>query len=274
MIFFEYWDKGYENFPYNYKINWEHNLKIINKMGLKYIFLDDKNIKKYIPIHKNFKYLYPAHKADYVRIYFCHLYGGIYIDCDCIIINEFHYLLKKLLKYDVILFADNNYNKNIDYMNGIVIMKKNKRFGDYFIKIMNNKLNTINEKYNYIKLWSFIGADIIGHIIYNKKIFNNEIFFMKEYFDKKKPKSALYFDWFITSKNNKENKKILYKKLFFKNENEAKEKAIELKRVYKNRYFLLTNRIHNFFDVDDIYFSKKSIIYHLMKQSLQIHKKG
>lgn len=270
MIFFQYWDKGFENMPDNYKINWNHNIKIIKKMNLKYIFLDDKNIVKYIPIHKNFKYLIPAHKADYIRVFFPYLYGGIYIDSDCIIINDFSSLLKKLNnKYNVILFADHNYYGKIDYMNGILIMKKKTKFCEYFIKIINKKLNKINNyNYDFIKIWCFIGAEIINNIVYKVKIFNDQILFINRELLKNEHSSSMYFDWFYTSKNNKKNKNILYKKLFFKNEKEACKKALLLKKTYQNKYFLLTNRLHNFFKIDDIYYSKKSIIYHLMKQSL------
>jgi hypothetical protein len=48
------------------------------------IFITDDNLKDYIletePIHPAYEYLSETHKADYLRTYFMHFYGGGYCD--------------------------------------------------------------------------------------------------------------------------------------------------------------------------------------------------
>lgn len=47
-------------------------------------FIDNNTIKKYIldsyPLHEAYQYLSEVHKADYLRMYFMHFYGGGYTD--------------------------------------------------------------------------------------------------------------------------------------------------------------------------------------------------
>ena len=57
---------------------------IKKNIGIKVILITPKNLKKYIvkghPIHKAYPYLSLVHKADYLRTYFMHFYGGGYTD--------------------------------------------------------------------------------------------------------------------------------------------------------------------------------------------------
>jgi hypothetical protein len=52
--------------------------------GLNIIFISPENLDKYIlpnhPLHSSYKYLSETHKADYLRTYFMHFYGGAYSD--------------------------------------------------------------------------------------------------------------------------------------------------------------------------------------------------
>lgn len=59
------------------------NLELIKKnIGLKVIFVTEKNIQQYLKwkVHPAVKYLSGIHKADYFRIYFLLHYGGAYTD--------------------------------------------------------------------------------------------------------------------------------------------------------------------------------------------------
>jgi hypothetical protein len=57
---------------------------LFNTEDIKVKFLSGDNISSYIldgqPLHKAYQYLHPTHKADYLRVYFMHFYGGGYAD--------------------------------------------------------------------------------------------------------------------------------------------------------------------------------------------------
>ncbi len=59
-------------------------LKLIKKTGVKIKLITPNNLHKYIlkdfPLHPAYQYLSLVHKADYLRTYFMHHYGGGYSD--------------------------------------------------------------------------------------------------------------------------------------------------------------------------------------------------
>lgn len=58
------------------------NLESLKNTGLEVILITPDNLDKYIkePLHEGFQYLSETHKADYLRTYFMHFYGGGYAD--------------------------------------------------------------------------------------------------------------------------------------------------------------------------------------------------
>lgn len=58
------------------------SLASLKQTELDIILITDKNLNDYIvePLHPGYKYLIPQHKADYLRCYFMHFYGGAYAD--------------------------------------------------------------------------------------------------------------------------------------------------------------------------------------------------
>ena len=59
-------------------------LESLLKTDLKVILIDDKNLSSWVldhaPLHRAYEYLSSVHKADYLRCYFMHYYGGAYCD--------------------------------------------------------------------------------------------------------------------------------------------------------------------------------------------------
>lgn len=54
--------------------------KIKQEAEMQVIFLDQNNIKLWGSFHPAYEYLSAVHKADYLRCYFMHHYGGVYTD--------------------------------------------------------------------------------------------------------------------------------------------------------------------------------------------------
>jgi hypothetical protein len=65
-------------------------LKSMENSGLNVVFIDSNNIQKWIlpdhPLNPAYEYLCAIHRADYLRVYFMHHYGGGY--CDIKYINK------------------------------------------------------------------------------------------------------------------------------------------------------------------------------------------
>ena len=57
-------------------------LNTIKNTNLNVILITPDNLNEYInePLHEGYKYLSEVHKADYLRTYFMHFYGGGYTD--------------------------------------------------------------------------------------------------------------------------------------------------------------------------------------------------
>lgn len=58
------------------------NLESLKNTELEVILITPDNLNKYIkePLHEGYEYLSETHKADYLRTYFMHFYGGGYAD--------------------------------------------------------------------------------------------------------------------------------------------------------------------------------------------------
>ena len=59
-------------------------LSSLSNTGLEVIFVNQDNLSNWIlknaPLHTSYEYLSSVHKADYLRCYFMHHYGGAYSD--------------------------------------------------------------------------------------------------------------------------------------------------------------------------------------------------
>lgn len=61
----------------------ERNLQLLkDKTDMEVVLINEDNLNDYLvePLHKIFPHLIPQHKADYLRCYFMHFYGGGYSD--------------------------------------------------------------------------------------------------------------------------------------------------------------------------------------------------
>ena len=81
-------------------LNRKKALDSINISGLKVEFINQSNlndwVKKDYPLHESYEYLSFIHRADYLRVYFMHHYGGGYTDIKFIHdswINSWEYLM-------------------------------------------------------------------------------------------------------------------------------------------------------------------------------------
>ena len=133
-----------------------------------YTLITEKNLDKYIlksyPLHEAYKYLSETHKADYLRTYFMHFYGGGYTDIKrqtgswC---NSFHKLLENKNMYaigyteigpnGVSGINDNYYRQYWEELigNGCYIFRPNtpftKKWYDNMISILDQNLSELKE---------------------------------------------------------------------------------------------------------------------------------
>jgi hypothetical protein len=139
------WIQGYENIPPDYIKNIEHNKTILND----YIFNcwdDDKIIDLLINQLQEYPNIYNAYKeskiyaqkADIARYCIIYLYGGIYLDTDCICYKK----LDIFLKYNFFCAYDGSVFVKPKIINGVFGSIKK---GNIMLSLMNN-LQKINIK--------------------------------------------------------------------------------------------------------------------------------
>jgi len=175
-----YWDK--DRMP-----DLLENIKKYNApslAGWKVNYLNDDNLKQYIDASqfpKNYTKLIQAHKADWIRLYLLHQYGGCWLDIS-IIINDSKVLNKIYKKslvhnYDITLFQTQLENKTFTHPSGAKIPLV---LDNWFILA---PLNSI-----IIKLWleEFTDAIQIGFLKYKQKVQKMGTDISKIHFNNKK----------------------------------------------------------------------------------------
>jgi len=71
--------------------------------GLPVVLVTPDNLLEYVPDpHPAYPFLHLAHRADYLRCYLLHNYGGIYLDCDTICLQSLAPLFDELKTCDAV----------------------------------------------------------------------------------------------------------------------------------------------------------------------------
>ena len=170
-IFYQSWDSELPSFILKKNLSHiptdiEYKLFSITEMQN---YLEKNWGTKFVELFKSYKKI--AHRVDLWR--YCILYqkGGIYMDADCILLNDIDFMISK---YQMVFVTNNRGLKNI--FNGFLMtvpknpifkkiikfmLKTGTQFNDYYFNC--NKLYTIIDKY--------ININLSQHI-YNKKIKN------------------------------------------------------------------------------------------------------
>ena len=133
---------------------------IIKNIGVPVILITPDNLDLYIlkkhPLHKGYQYLSETHKADYLRTYFMHHYGGGYTDIKMTNTNWSKYfaILSKSNYIGIGYKEKKNGSpiKNLDTNkligNGSYIFKPHTNMTNEWY---NNMLKKMNEKYEDLK---------------------------------------------------------------------------------------------------------------------------
>lgn len=62
------------------------------------------NLRQYVDPHPAYHYLSLVHRADYLRLYLLHRYGGIYLDMDTIALRPLTEIYADLSAYDLVTY--------------------------------------------------------------------------------------------------------------------------------------------------------------------------
>lgn len=82
--------------------------------GLPVILVTPDNVLEYVPDpHPAYPYLHLAHRADYLRCYLLHTYGGIYLDVDTICLRSLAGLFDLLDRFDAVGYDGSIWNEYI-----------------------------------------------------------------------------------------------------------------------------------------------------------------
>lgn len=114
-----------------------------------FIILDDKSINNYLTIDVEIKNkldkLKIAQKVDYYRLLLLQKYGGIWLDCDIILLSDLSDIFVKLQDYDYVGFGCTGFKCSNGYYkpsNWCMACNKNSVLINKCVELFNNKLNT------------------------------------------------------------------------------------------------------------------------------------
>ena len=223
---FQYWGQGLDNMPPFLKTIYKHNLEFCNKHNLNLVLIDDNNLHKYFNPPKNFfnlqysnllrsdgkessqNSLIYALRSDIIRYMLLHKYGGFWFDTDVIIIKDLNKLYKSIdEKYEAML--------DIEFGNKMgccsLFIRKNSSISNLCIKyieyILENKKSYTWGDFGLNPV--IIAYNNLSHLI----LLNN---------DETVKNGCNFICWNDQPGLNRE-------KWYFKNENDAYEKAMKLK---------------------------------------------
>lgn len=82
--------------------------------GLEVILVSPDNMLQYVPDpHPAYQYLHLAHRADYLRCYLLHTYGGIWLDVDTICLRKLDRLFDRLEHVDCVGYDGSQWGEYI-----------------------------------------------------------------------------------------------------------------------------------------------------------------
>ena len=142
-------------------------IKIHSKSGNGYTIhmINKKNIGNYIqdiPIF--FDTLSPPHQADIVRVYVIEKYGGIWLDCDTIVLGSLDTLFDMIEHQDGFFIKENN----VTLCNGVFGSKKNTQL----MIEWKTQINSILYNNNGQLRWGEIGGNLLEKMYKN----NNNLY--------------------------------------------------------------------------------------------------
>ena len=135
------------------------------------VILDEETIKLYLPnLRDDFDNLLVAQKTDYYRIALLYYYGGIWIDADIIVMNNFDNIFEKLDSgYDFVGFGCTGLQCTNGYgypSNWVLASQKNGILVKNCLDILNYKLdNRSNEIYQNENTYHDYGKVIIWNVL-------------------------------------------------------------------------------------------------------------
>lgn len=132
--------------------------------GLEVILVTPRNLAEYVPDpHPAYEHLHLAHRADYLRCYLLHHYGGIYVDCDSICLRRLDGLFDQLDQYDAVGYDGSIWGEYV----GISVMgpfKPGTQLTALWFAALHGKLQQRMEEIEVKKTDVFYWQEILGDI--------------------------------------------------------------------------------------------------------------
>lgn len=102
---FQYWDRGVTNMPAMIRHIYEHNLRLSQYYNFELILITEQTATDYITLMRGFGNLFSNHQSDVLRFFVLNKHGGIWLDCDAIILKDLNQFFNqfKATKFDMIL---------------------------------------------------------------------------------------------------------------------------------------------------------------------------
>jgi hypothetical protein len=254
---YQYWDKGYSKMPLMLQTIYNHNMAIAKKYGFTLLLLSDDTVSNYFSVPSRFLKLPPNFRSDIVRFHMLHLYGGIWIDTDGLLLGDLNRLWASFQSSDKLAILEVELKDKIG--SATIVMKQNTEVSAFCYNHVLNVLNTVPPETSF--KWDWLGPTTVS-LLY--KAMKDKVILRNEEFVKRGSN-------FITWANNPGIKKDDW---LLSDSPKAKELATKL-LDNTDCFYALTWTIYSRNDVSDpaalnnlVFKNDRSVWTHLVKESL------
>ena len=244
-----YWDKGVEGLPPLLYTIYKKNKEKAKKYGYKYEFITKKNIHNFVDVPDIFYKLEPNFQSDICRFFILNKYGGIWIDCDIMITNNFNNFVEKMEKNnkDFLILTEWDEKNNEMATCCFIMAYKNTITSNFCVNYIQDVLNSKKKLF-----WGIIGPYTTKNAYekYKKNIL---------LIDKKQSENSIQYinvndkPGLDTNKWLKKNDKMAKK--IFKTIKNYNHPIIITWTLYRNTKI-------NSKDINDLVFNKKKLIFY------------
>lgn len=173
-----YWDKGYSAMPELVRHVLDLNYKLCQRYGYNLILCDDATVGNAIKLPACFDQIAPNYKSDVIRWIFLHEYGGIWIDCDVVILRKLDKHFES--PFDLELYGESpeeksGYKKIVHgptqttYASCILVMRRRSYASRLAVESLGSRLAKSVPKIGKTE-WTYIGPDIVAELAQNSEL--------------------------------------------------------------------------------------------------------
>ena len=172
-----YWDKGYAAMPKALRRVCDLNYQMCHRFGYNLVVMDDTMIGEILELPECYRELAPNYKSDVVRWLYLNKYGGIWIDCDVLLLGNLDRHFNA--PYDLRVFGESNSNHlnmqhaptQTTYASCILVMRRNSCVSNFAVECLYRRLKGAVPREGVTE-WTIIGPEVVADIVQAEQLAN------------------------------------------------------------------------------------------------------